>query len=82
MFFFKDFISKGFFGRKCVIPPENFASMVYNWIKSSGEGEEKASEEAGRFVAMISKPSRRAHFAQKYRNYDIAIDVRYLFNVE
>jgi len=50
--------------------------MVYNWMRSSGESQEKASEEAGRFIVLITKPTRRVHFAEKYQNYDIAIDVR------
>jgi len=45
-------------------------------MRSSGESQEKASEEAGRFIVLITKPTRRVHFAEKYQNYDIAIDVR------
>jgi hypothetical protein len=63
------------FGKKYIISPENLASMVHNWIVLSGEGQEKASEKAGEFVNMIQNPERRIYYAEKFQNYDIAMDV-------
>ncbi len=63
------------FGKKYVISPENLADMVYKWIVSSGEGQEKASEKAGEFLNLIPNPERRIYYAEKFQNYDVAIDV-------
>ncbi|CAF0831405.1 unnamed protein product [Rotaria sordida] len=62
------------FGKKYTIAPENFADMVYNWIKFSGEGQEKASEQTTRFLNMIQDPGRRIHYAERFQNYDVAMD--------
>jgi hypothetical protein len=67
---------KGFFGRKYVITPENYADMVYKWVRVSGEGQEKASEKTERFLNMIHDPRRRVYYAEKFQNYDVAVDVR------
>lgn len=50
--------------------------MVYNWVRASGDGQEKASETAERFLTMIPDPVKRIYFAEKFQNYDVAIDVR------
>ncbi|CAF3573701.1 unnamed protein product [Adineta steineri] len=65
---------QNFFGKKYVIAPENFADMVYNWVRVSGEGQEKASEKAERFLNMIQNPMRRIYYAEKFLNYDVAMD--------
>jgi macrodomain Ter protein organizer (MatP/YcbG family) len=49
--------------------------MVYNWVRLSGEGKEKASEKSEKFVNMIQDPERRIYYAEKFQNYDIAMDV-------
>jgi hypothetical protein len=67
--------AKGIFGKKYLIAPENFADMVYNWIRISGEGHEKASEKAEKFLNMIRSPEKRIYYAEKFQNYDVAIDV-------
>lgn len=70
---------KNIFSRKYVIPPENFADMVYNWVRLSGEGQEKASEKTGKFLNMIQDPLRRIYYAEKFQNYDVAMDVCEIF---
>ncbi|CAF2552995.1 unnamed protein product [Rotaria sp. Silwood2] len=62
------------FGKKCIIAPENFADMVYNWVKLSGEGQQKASEKTEQFLNMIQNPERRIYYAEKFQNYDVAMD--------
>jgi hypothetical protein len=52
--------------------------MVYNWVKLSGEGEANASDKAARFLTMIPNPERRIYYAEKFGNYDVAMDVSYL----
>ncbi len=64
------------FGKKYIIAPENFADMVYNWVRLSGEGQEKASEKTEKFLNMIQNPDRRIYYAEKFQNYNVAIDVR------
>lgn len=49
--------------------------MVFNWARYSGESLENASDRAGRFLNMINNPQRRIYFAEKFLQYDIAIDV-------
>ncbi len=49
--------------------------MVYNWVRLSGEGLEKASEKTERFLSMIQNPERRIYYAEKFQNYDVAMDV-------
>jgi hypothetical protein len=49
--------------------------MVYNWVIYSGEGSEKASEKAEQFLKMIVDPNKRIYFAEKFQNYEVAIDV-------
>jgi hypothetical protein len=49
--------------------------MVYNWVRLSGEGQEKASEKAEKFLNMIQNPERRIYYAEKFQNYNIAMDV-------
>ncbi|CAF3969992.1 unnamed protein product [Rotaria sp. Silwood2] len=67
-------IHQGIFGKKYIIAPEYLADMVYNWVRVSGEGQEKASERAERFLTMIPDPGKRIYFAEKFENYDVAID--------
>ncbi|CAF1343870.1 unnamed protein product [Rotaria sordida] len=67
-------IHQGIFGKKYIIAPEYLADMVYNWVRASGEGQEKASETAERFLTMIPDPGKRIYFAEKFQNYDVAID--------
>jgi hypothetical protein len=69
------FYLKSIFGKKYIIPPENFADMVYNWVRLSGEGQAKASEKAERFLNLIQNPGRRIYYAEKFQNYDVAMDV-------
>ncbi|CAF4583501.1 unnamed protein product [Rotaria sp. Silwood1] len=75
---YEDFIHyamhQSIFSKKFVIPPENFADMVYNWVRLSGEGQEKASEKAEKFLNMIQNPERRIYYAEKFQNYDVAMD--------
>ncbi len=63
------------FGRKYTISPENLADMVYKWIITSGEGQAKASEKVGEFLNLIKNPDRKVYYAEKFQNYDIAMDV-------
>lgn len=49
--------------------------MVYNWVRVSGESQEKASEKAERFLTMILDPNKRIYFAEKFSNFDVAMDV-------
>jgi hypothetical protein len=49
--------------------------MVYNWVIFSGEGPQKASERAERFLTMIPDPGKRIYFAEKFLNFDVAMDV-------
>ncbi|UJR09835.1 hypothetical protein I4U23_014060 [Adineta vaga] len=67
-------IHQGIFGKKYIIAPEYLADMVYNWVLASGEGQEKASEKAERFLTMISDPNKRIYFAEKFQNFDVAMD--------
>ena len=49
--------------------------MVYKWIIASGEGQAKASEKVGEFLNLIPDPDRKIYYAEKFQNYDIAMDV-------
>lgn len=49
--------------------------MVYNWVIYTGDGEQKASERTERFLTMIPDPGKRLFFAEKFQNYDVAMDV-------
>ena len=49
--------------------------MVYKWVRVSGEGQDKANEKAERFLTMITDPDKRIYFAEKFLNYDVALDV-------
>jgi hypothetical protein len=49
--------------------------MVYRWVEVSGEGQEKANERAERFLKMITEPGKRIYFAEKFQNFDVAMDV-------
>ena len=49
--------------------------MAYNWVRLSGEGQEKASQKAETFLNMIPNPGRRIYYAEKFQNYDVAMDV-------
>ena len=49
--------------------------MVHNWVIYSGDGQEKASEKAEQFLKMIVDPVKRIYFAEKFQNYEVAIDV-------
>ncbi|CAF0784213.1 unnamed protein product [Adineta ricciae] len=75
---YEDFVEQAtkqhLFSKKYIIAPENFAEMVYNWIRLSGEGQEKASQKAETFLNMISNPGRRIYYAEKFQNYDVAMD--------
>ena len=68
-------VHQGIFGKKFTIAPEHLADMVYKWVTLSGEGQKKASEKTQTFVNMIQDPLRRIYYAEKFHNYDIAIDV-------
>jgi hypothetical protein len=72
---------KGIFGKKYVIAPENLAEMVYNWVVSSGEGKDKASKKTGEFLMLIQNPERKLYYAERFQNYDVAMDVSDLFFV-
>ncbi|CAF1049407.1 unnamed protein product [Adineta steineri] len=67
-------IHQGIFGKKYIIAPEYLADMVHNWVQYSGEGQDKASEKTERFLTMIPDPNKRIYFAEKFLNYDVAID--------
>ena len=56
--------------------------MVFNWVKVSGEGQEKASEKTERFLNMIQNPMRRLYYAEKFQNYDVAMDVSVIVSDE
>ena len=72
-----DFFSlQGLFGRKYIIAPEFLADMVYNWVQYTGESDDKANERTARFLNMISEPNRRLFYAEKFQNFDVAIDVK------
>lgn len=49
--------------------------MVYKWVRHSGEGAAKATEKAGKFIVLIADSRKRVYYAEKFENYDIAIDV-------
>lgn len=49
--------------------------MVHNWVLYTGEGQEKASERTEQFLKMIVEPNKRIYFAEKFENYEVAIDV-------
>ena len=49
--------------------------MVFSWALANGEGQEKASEKAERFLTMIPEPTKRIFFAEKFQNFDVAMDV-------
>jgi hypothetical protein len=49
--------------------------MVYNWVIYSGEGQEKASEKTERFLTMIPDDVKRIYYAEKFQNFDVAMDV-------
>ncbi len=66
---------QGLFGKKYIIAPEYLADMVYNWVRMSGEDQEKASEKAERFLTMIPDAGKRIYFAEKFQNFDVAMDV-------
>lgn len=44
-------------------------------MKLSGEGQEKASQKAEKYLNMIQNPGRRIYYAEKFQNYDVAMDV-------
>jgi hypothetical protein len=69
------FYFEGIFGKKYIIAPEYLADMVYNWVIYSGDGPEKASEKTERFLTMIPDPGKRIYFAEKFQNFDVAMDV-------
>lgn len=50
--------------------------MVHNWVQYTGESGEKANEKTARLLNMISDPTKRMYYAEKFQNYDVAIDVR------
>ena len=56
--------------------------MVHNWVQYTGEGPEKANERTGRFLSMIAEPGKRIYFAEKFQNFDVAIDVGLPIDVE
>lgn len=56
--------------------------MVNNWVQYTGEGPEKANERTGRFLGMITDPGKRMYFAEKFQNFDVAIDVRVPMDVQ
>lgn len=51
--------------------------MVHNWVLYSGESQEKASEKTEQFLKMIVDPNKRIYFAEKFQNFEVAIDVSY-----
>ena len=55
--------------------------MVYNWIQYTGESDEKANERTAKFLNMIADPNRRLFYAEKFRNFDVAIDVGVLYRL-
>ncbi|CAF1550763.1 unnamed protein product, partial [Adineta ricciae] len=67
-------IHQGIFGKKYIIAPEYLADMVFSWALANGEGQEKASEKAERFLTMIPEPTKRIFFAEKFQNFDVAMD--------
>lgn len=56
--------------------------MVFSWALANGEGQEKASEKAERFLTMIPEPNKRIFFAEKFQNFDVAMDVSGGFRVD
>lgn len=71
----KNDFSQGIFGKKYVIAPEYLADMVNNWVQATGVTSEKGNEKTARFLNMINDPMKRLYYAEKFRNYDVAIDV-------
>lgn len=67
-------IHHGLFGRKYIIAPEYLADMVYNWVQFSGENDDKANERTAKLLNMITDPERRYFYAEKFQNFDVAID--------
>lgn len=49
--------------------------MVYKWVISSGEGQEKASAKAGEYLQLVQDPTTKIYYAEKFQNYDVAMDV-------
>jgi hypothetical protein len=49
--------------------------MVYNSVIKGGEGPEIANQRAGTFLKMIPDPGKRIYYAEKFQNYEVAIDV-------
>ena len=49
--------------------------MVYNWVIVSGEGQAAASDKAEKFLNMIPDPKRRIYYAERFQNYNVAMDV-------
>ncbi|CAF0882527.1 unnamed protein product [Adineta ricciae] len=67
-------IHQGIFGKKYIVAPEYLADMVFSWALANGEGQEKASEKAEKFLTMIPEPTKRIFFAEKFQNFDVAMD--------
>ncbi len=49
--------------------------MVYNWVIYNGDGVEEASQKAEQFLKMIVDANKRIYYAEKFQNYEVAIDV-------
>ena len=64
-----------FIGKKYTIAPEYLADMVYNWVIYNGDGVEEASQKAEQFLKMIVDANKRIYYAEKFQNYEVAIDV-------
>lgn len=50
--------------------------MIFRWIRFHKFSEQVASEKTSRFLNLIVDPKKRIYFAEKFLNFDIAIDVR------
>ncbi|CAF1068191.1 unnamed protein product, partial [Didymodactylos carnosus] len=67
-------IQPGILKQKHVISPHILADMVYSASRDSGESSEQASDRAKRFLTMIVDPEKRVFYAEKFGNYEVAID--------
>ncbi|CAF1063479.1 unnamed protein product [Didymodactylos carnosus] len=64
----------GILRQKHIISPHILADMVYNASRDSGESMEQASDRAKKFLTMIADPEKRVFYAEKFGNYEVAID--------
>ncbi|CAF1512806.1 unnamed protein product [Didymodactylos carnosus] len=75
--YYQEFVStalpQGLSRHKYIISPHVLVDMVYKASIDSGE-RELASERTKKFLLLITNPEKRLTYAEKYGNYDVAID--------